>query len=416
MDRARRITIGTAATAALTLGLAGCGDSTSGADTSGDGTTLTWQAWSGSQTETDALNRLSEMVTEEHPDITIDLQTSTFPDYWTRLTAQASSGDVACLLSVQDQRLPLIEELLMPLEDEELAAAGIDMNDFNPRISEALQVDGQQVAVPYDFGPLVVFYNADAFADAALEEPAPGWTIEDFEDAAEELSASGITPYGFFPSLDQFTAWALTLTGEQAVNDDGDLELDAPALVETFEWLQELRQDELTPPLPATTDTQTALNSFMSGEVAMVVDGPWQFGNIVSNASFASAIAPMPAGPGGSASQVGGSGYGISESCAAPEEALAALAVITGEEALEYLGDIGRAYPARDAVADSWYTGDLADAEDSLNYAIENARVQNVISETNQVNQLFIQYGIPAFNDAEDVPTFLAQVQQQAGA
>ncbi|WP_432545788.1 ABC transporter substrate-binding protein [Kineococcus sp. SYSU DK004] len=407
------------AAAALVLALSACGGGDSeaggGATTDGDVTTLTWQMWANSQIETDALNRLSEMVTEQHPDIRLELQTSSFADYWTKLTAQASGGDVACLLGVQGPRVPLIADLLRPLPEDELQAAGIDMADFNQEMAASLQVDGTQVAVPYDLGPLVVFFNADAFEAAGVPLPEPGWTVEDFTAAAEALQASGINAYGFFPSYDAFTAWSLTLTGQQAIGDDGELNLDTPEMIGVFETLQAMREQGLSPALPATNDGLESLNQYMAGTTAMVVDGPWQYGNIVQNAAFTPGVAPMPAGPDGSASHLAGSGYGVSSSCSAPEEAVRALSVLTGPEALQHLGEIGRAYPARTEQAASWYQGELADAQPALEYAIENSTYLRTNPQMNQLGQLFQQYGIPAFNGQQDAESFLQQIQSQVG-
>ena len=61
--RARmKIAAAVASTTALALGLTACGDSgggSTGSSSQGGVTTLTWQMWSGSQVETDALNHLS---------------------------------------------------------------------------------------------------------------------------------------------------------------------------------------------------------------------------------------------------------------------------------------------------------------------------------------------------------------------
>lgn len=415
--RLRRAAPVVAAAAGLSL-IAACsgGDTGGGGASENDGvTTLVWQAWAGSDNETEALNDLVAMVEEQHDDIRIDLQTTPFLDYWTRLTAQASGGDVGCILGVQGQRAPLIEQLMMPLEPDALQAAGIDTGDFNAEMLQALQADGTQIAIPYDLGPQVVFYNVDAFDAAGVAVPENEWTVEDFTAAAEELTGDGMDGYALFPTYDVFSAWSSTLTGQQGITDDGDLQLDTPELIEAFSTLQGFREAGVSSQVPATTDTATALNTFMSGGAAMVVDGPWQYGNIVDNAAFTAGVAPMPAGPDGSQSVLAGSGYGISAGCSAPEQALEALAVITGPEALQHLGEIGRAYPARTAQADAWYQGELAEAKPALDFAIDRSTYLRTNGQMNQMNQLFQQYAIPAFNGQGTAADFLAQVQQGSG-
>ena len=83
----------------------------------------------------------------------------------------------------------------------------------------------------------------------------------------------------------------------------------------------------------------------------MYVDGPW---TVISNrdaVKFELGMAPMPAGPGGSKHYTAGSGFGISKQCATPEAAFQAIVSMTGDKALTGLASVGRAYPARPAVA-----------------------------------------------------------------
>jgi len=405
-----------AATTVLALGLAACGGSggsSTGGSSSGGVTTLTWQMWSGSQVETDALNHLSEMVTKANPDIKLTLQTSTFPDYWTKLAAQASGGDVGCILGVQGPRAPSITQLMLPLDQAKLEAAGIKMSEFNSSISQALQADGQQIAVPYDFGPLVVFYNKDAFSKAGVKEPSTTWKIADFEAAAKKLTSGKMTGYAIFPTVDQFAAWTLSRTGQQPIAADGKVQLDTPEMQSTFEWLQGMVAAGITPKLPATTDTSTALNGFMAGNSAMVVDGPWQYGNIVKNAKFKAGVAVIPAGDAGGKSHIAGSGYGVSKTCKNPDAALKAIATITGPEAEQYLGEVGRAYPARTAQSNAWYVGDLAEAKPALTAAIANSEPFHSSANLSQVQTVFQQYGIPALNGQQSAADFLKLVQQQ---
>jgi multiple sugar transport system substrate-binding protein len=398
--------------------LVGCGGGSGGGGGSqeGDTTTLTWQMWSGSEVETEALDRLSEMVTEQHPDLTLELRTSTFPDYWTRLAAQASGGDTGCILGVQGPRAPSIEQLLVPLDAAKLEEAGIDLAEFEPAIVEGTQVGGTQVAIPYDLGPLIVYYNTDLFAAAGVPTPALGWTLADFEAAARALTADGRYGFTMVPTVDQVMAWSLTRHGVQPVTEDGTLAVDSPEMVETITWLQGLTAEGVMPPLPATDDTAYALNEFVAGQSAMVVDGPWQLGFVGGEAAFEAGIVPMPAGEAGSATSVAGSGFGVSAECPYPEEALRAIAVLTGPEAQQYLAESGRAFPSRPAQQQFWFRGELAQAEEGLTAANETGVAYRSTKNWTQVSQVFQQNGIPALNGQQTAEEFLGTVQSQTEA
>ncbi|MHA6631003.1 ABC transporter substrate-binding protein [Pseudonocardia sichuanensis] len=416
MKTIRKRVLAAAAAAGLAVALAACGSGGGGGSSTADGrTTLVWNMWSGSTAEVEAWNHLSEMVTAAHPDITLEFQTSSFNDYWTKLAAQASGGDAGCILGVQSYRAPGIAPLLTPLDDL-LAGAGVNAADFDPAIWEALQVDGEQLAVPYDFGPLVMFYNADRFREAGVPVPATDWTVDDFLAAAQTLTSGGKHGFAVYPTIDSVIPWSLSLEGAEPVNAEGELELTQPGFAAAVQWYTDLvTQRKVAPQVVASSDPTPALSSFIAGDAAMVIDGPWQLVNVVDQAAFEVGVATIPAGPSGSHSQVAGSGFGISQTCEEPEAALRAISVLTGPEALQYLAEQGRAFPARTVQQEAWYSPELAGAKEGLQAAIANGVPAPATENYTQVSQLFQQYGVEAVNGQQAVPEFLSTVQQQAG-
>ncbi|GLI27772.1 sugar ABC transporter substrate-binding protein [Agromyces rhizosphaerae] len=404
-----------AAVGALAL-LAGC-SAGGGGSTQEDGvTTLTFSMWAGSAPETEALETLVGLVEEEYPEIELQLETAPFNDYWTRLAAQASGGTEACILGVQSPRAASIEQLLLPLDDGLLADAGIDLAEFEDAIVEGTQVDGTQLAVPYDLGPWIMYYNAEMFADAGVDEPTADWTVADFEEAAAALTGDGKYGYATNPSLDTATVWALTLGGSQGVAADGTLQMDDPAMVESVEFQQGLVADGSSPQLPATSDTYNALNTFIAGDAAMVVDGPWQIAYVAEQVPFEYGVAVIPAGPNGTSTAVAGSGYGVSASCEYPEEALKAISVLTGPEAQTALAEQGRAFPSRTAEQPAYFQGAFEIAEETLTAASASGEPLRSTVNWTQVNTLFAQYSVSAMNGDMTADEFLGTIQSQTEA
>ena len=148
--------------------------------------TLTWFMWSGSDVERNAWLHVADLVTQKYPNIKIQFET-TPEDYWTKLTTQAASGATPCVIGLQGQRAPQFGNLLVPLDDY-MSQAGVKAADYVPSITKNLQFEGKQVALPYDVGPFIMFYNKDAFKAAGLKEPAIGWTTDDFMADAKALT------------------------------------------------------------------------------------------------------------------------------------------------------------------------------------------------------------------------------------
>jgi ABC-type glycerol-3-phosphate transport system substrate-binding protein len=317
---------------------------------------------------------------------------------------------------MQRLRAPGLGQLLQPLDD--LAKKnGVDLSQFDKSILQGLQVDGKQVAIPYDLGPLMVYYNKDMFDKAGVQAPKPGWTTNDFLAAAKKLTTGGKYGFAAFPVIDWTLPFAISMFGVNPVTADGKVDLTNPKYVQAAQWYADLvRKQKVAPTLPATNDTTWPINQFIAGNAAMVMDGPWDLINTKAQAKFNVRLAPVPAGANGSHTVTAGSGFGISHSCKNPDAAMKAIAVITGPEGLQYLGEQGRAFPARTAQQKYWYKNAVPGAQQALEAANKGSQPYRTTKNWNQLSQLFVQYGIPAMNGQQSVETWLKNVQQQAGS
>lgn len=418
--RRRHVALGAAAISAC-LVIAACGNGDAPSDSNGgsgegdESVSLTWSMWSDTTEQTAELQELADLVTETHPHIELDLQTATFNDYWTRLVAQSSGGTSACILGVQAPRLAGIQNLVAPLGEEDIAEARVDLEDFDTAAIEASQLDGVQVALPYDTGPRFIFFNADRFEEAGVPEPELDWSVEDFEEAVAALSEeSGQYGFAVEPNLDAVVAWAVALQDTQPVTEDGELALTDPGVVATIEWLRGLVEDGYAPELVSTSDSYNALNVFISGSAAMSIAGPWNLQNVYSNATFSVGAVPLPAGvTGSSATVLSGSGYGVSTGCEHPEEALQAIAVLTGAEAQELSAESGRTFPSRTAQQELYFQGDIAEAEEAVLVANAEARPLLTTENWSAVSQLFQQHVVTTLNGQMEPEDMLQTVQDQ---
>lgn len=406
------------AVAAAAVVLAACGGSggasTAKSSAAGGKTTITWFMWSGSNDEVNAWKHVGEMVTKKYPDITVDFQTTDFNNYWTKLTTQAASGSAPCVVGLQGQRAPQFGSLLSPL-DAPMAAAGIKAADFVPSITQGLQVDGKQVALPYDVGPFMMFYNKDAFAKAGLKAPAIGWTTQEFMDDAKALTKG--SKYGFFAGSDigAVMPWVLSESGEAAVDSSGKLAMNTPAWSKTSQFYADLiTKDKVAAQIPTANSSSASANQFLAANAYMTLDGPWDLINSRALAKFQVGIAPMPAGSAGSKTWTDGSGFGVTKTCRNQDAAFKAVSVMTGVEAEAYLGDLGRAFPARVAQQASWYTGNkVSDVKPVMDYSLANSVPFRTIPTWQQVNSTFSRYGVSAFNGQGNVADLLKQTQAQ---
>lgn len=419
MKRSTPKSLAVVAVAGLSItALAACGGNDGSGSAGGGGTdesgntTLEWSMWSGGTAEKDAWQAAADAVNAANPKLTVNLETSSFDDYFTKMGTRIASGSAPCIVSLQSLRLGTLKDGLLPLDDL-ISSTGFDTSDFVPNAVEGLAADGKQYGIPYDNGPMLMLYNKDRFKEAGVNEPTTGWTWADFTAAAKQLTTDGKYGFSAYPSDLVMFPQLLSLSGEQPVSEDGKLQLDNPALQTAAQQYADLVGKDKVAPELAGNDTMFPYNQFIAGNTAMVADGPWDLLSIQTQSDFELGAVEMPAGPDGSKTVSAGSGFGISKTCAAPEQAFEAIQTITSTEQLSKLAEDGRAFPSRVSAQQPWFDNAFEGAQAALEKAGETAEPMRVTSNWSQVATNIVQFGVPAFNGTTTMKDVFGQIQSQ---
>lgn len=378
------------------------------------GVELSWFMWTGSPAEVDAWKHIAALVTKKYPNIHIKFVTTSWPDYWTKLPTEAAGGTLQDIISLQSLRTPAFAQTFRPLTPY-MKQNGFDVAAFDSSIIGGLTYGGALRALPYDFGPEVIFYNKDMFKQANVPLPKAGWTYAEFLHTAKALTRNGKYGFGAWPYPDSWLPFALS-DGARYLNSSGKLDLTNPSLVAAFTAQTDLvHKYKVAPQLPATKDTNYLQEQWMAGNVAMHVNGPWQMINFKNSVKFSFGIVPIPKGKKGSITISAGSGFGVSTATKYPTEAWQAISVLTGPEAEQYLASAGRAFAARKADQQYWYKNAVPGSEPALKAALASVKPYKITSTWNQVSTLLLQYGISAMNGQMSPQQVLQEVQAQAG-
>ena len=91
-----------AAVAGVAVAMTGCASS-GGSGGSADGDTIVVDMWAGSESDVDALEAQIEFAQKQNPDIKIKLQTSPWSDFFTKLTTNMASGNMACITGMSSR-------------------------------------------------------------------------------------------------------------------------------------------------------------------------------------------------------------------------------------------------------------------------------------------------------------------------
>lgn len=401
-----------AALAMTTVAACGGNDEQSG---SADQADLTWQFWISGSADQAAWQKVADQAKADHPGISVRIEGTSWENYWSKIGTTLASGKAGCIIGMQSLRTASYASAMLPL-DELMSKYGLKAEEFDKPIMDGLKVDGKQIAIPYDSGPMVIFYNRDQFKTAGVAEPKPGWTMDEFKAAAKKLTTAGRTGLVTLPGDLTVTSWVRTMTGAEPLA-DGKLALTDPKFAEGFQGFADfVRTDKIAPQVPS-GNPDFESQQFVAGKAAMQLNGPWSLIDTKGKAKFQVGIAPIPAGPDGSKTYTAGSGFGISRSCKTPDAAFQAIMSMTSDKPLTTLAAAGRAYPARTAVHSAWFTAAGIDgAKETLDYASEHSVPLVTSKNWVQVNDLLNRFGTQALNGEIPPDQALKTVQDQAGA
>lgn len=180
-------------------------------------------AWWGSQNRHDRTIEVIEMFEELHPNIDVVYEFSGWEDHWTKMTTQASGGNMPDIMQQDYARLEewVSRGLIMPI-DQYIEDGTIDLSNVSESAVEGGIIDGQLYGINLGTNSMVVVIDADKFAEAEVEIPEPDWTFTDLEETATQLhEALGI--HGFSGGLSNEQLWKniyLSL-GEWVYSEDG---------------------------------------------------------------------------------------------------------------------------------------------------------------------------------------------------
>jgi multiple sugar transport system substrate-binding protein len=338
---------------------------------SGDVVTITFGCWMSRSYEA-----LAETFHQAHPYIHIDVihfSELQDPNSDNSLDLQrvAASVDTAAWNIKPDETPAGWVRDLSPFVQ---MAPDFDTADFYPGMLEAFQWDGGLWALPSRADAHILFYNRDAFDEAGLPYPQPGWDQESFLSAAASLTRQEngeVTRYGFVDALGPlYTPFVHAAVGSTSAWDTVDLQ--DPTIETALRWYVDLaiRHRVMPTPSPGLSGPNSEAVWVQQGRAAMWTD-------FLSNRHLTGAgIVPFPFGE-RDANPFWVSGYIMSTGTQHPQESWLWLAFLTRQRVMDDRGRQVALIPARRSVAetsDYWAQWSEVDAA-VLRYALDHPLV-----------------------------------------
>ena len=308
----RRRVAGTALTAALAFPLMACFVSSQGGakdNPNADVTITFWHGWS-APSEVKAIQATIDGFEKVHPNIHVKAVGNITDDKINQaLRAGGSSApDVVSSFTTNNVGQFCSSGAFVDLNPF-MAKSGIDPSTtFTTPQLEYTQYQGNQCTLPLLGDAYGLYYNKDMFAAAGISEPPK--TLSEFEaDAVKLTKPSGDTysQLGFMPNYHGYESttehYAAQWSPTYFDADGKSTAATDPGLKAMFEWQKGMVDklggfDKLEKYRSTFGDEFGAKNPFMTGQVAMAIDGEWRGGMIDADAPDLNyGVAPVPVEP-----------------------------------------------------------------------------------------------------------------------
>jgi multiple sugar transport system substrate-binding protein len=231
--------------------------------------------------------------------------------------------------------------------------------DFFQTSMTPFQWNGEQMCLPQNVSSLVVYYNADLFADAGLPLPAEGWTWNDMVRSAEALTrdddgdgAAEVYGVGVDPEIIRLAPFIWS-NGGTLVDDEADptrFDFDAPAVTAIQRFL-DLRSVGVTP-TDVEAESEDFETRFLNGRLGILMESRRVVPTLRTITSFRWDVAPAPI-LSAQVSVLHADAYCITEGSDARDASWRFVEFALGPEGQRITAEAGRTVPSLRSVADS---------------------------------------------------------------
>lgn len=246
------------------------------------------------------IDAANDLLTKQGQKVRIEpeiIKTDSWDEYYTKITSNMVGRIGGTIGRIAESHIPLMVEKnqlqdLTSIRNELVATSQYNEDAFN---GVAVK-DGKYYGLPSGTQHMVLYYNKTIFdnynkqhPEAPLEYPSGDWshasTFEQIKDAAKKLSSgSGATrKFGLSagPYLAYAGMYAKNSGGENIFNASGECVIKSQPFYDVYEWFDEMLKVDKSMPTTSDTATSSAFDRFLTGNIAMMVDGVWQLHDII---------------------------------------------------------------------------------------------------------------------------------------
>ncbi|MBW5445231.1 extracellular solute-binding protein [Cohnella sp. CFH 77786] len=385
---------------ALTLLLAGCGGNSgngSGSQASGSAAAssspsasasgqasssaqsapVTLSAWimpNSPKPDADLL-KVMDPYLKQHPNVTLKVTVLDWGSAWTKITTAATSGEGPDILQLGTTWVPAIASMggIDKITDKISDVGGAE--NYLSASWNTTKIEGQEdiYAVPWFVDARAIYYNTEAFKAANVDPAEAFKTWESFEAALQKVNgvtvggnkvaALGIPGKNDWNVVHNIFPWIWAAGGDVLSADHKSAVFNEGKGIDGVMYYTGLANKGLVDKSSLEKNSSQIESDFGDGKSAVIITGPWLAKNFATPkdaggmsdkaAAKQFAISPLPAGPAGQSTFIGGSDLTVFKGSKHKDEAWDVIKYLSSEEAQKAYANISGQLPAKKSLIES---------------------------------------------------------------
>lgn len=260
-------------------------------ETTAEPVTITYCNFNSSGGNEETLQKMVDAFEEEYPNITVEVETIGYDDYFTQMQTRVAGGTAPDCYELNIENFAAYANKGMLAE-----ISGVDLSSLNETALGAFNVDGKQYGLPESFSNVVLIYNKDLFDQAGVDYPTSDWTQDDLQNAAEKIRALGDDIYGIWQPItyNEFYKVVAQYGGSLLNEDKTEFTINSEENVKAAQTLVDRVLVSNVQPNAVQQGGMGDWDMFMSGRLGMIPTGIWAFQTFTEGCDFAWDIAVEP--------------------------------------------------------------------------------------------------------------------------
>ena len=217
--------------------------------------------------------------------------------YYTLLTARIAARDIPVIAVMHTSQIGdfIRARVVEPMEDD-LKAAGIDINDFTPHAKAGVTFQGKVHALPWDTHSWLWHINVGLYKQAGLVDgagnPIMPKSVDEMMAQAKTMKEKTGKPYIIMPNVsagDAATAtrgfWTMMYNQNATIFKDGNFDkadFNTPEAKNAFDVYDRLAKEGY---ITKGMDGAGALGAFFAGNGAITLTGTWRIDDFIAGAA-----------------------------------------------------------------------------------------------------------------------------------